>query len=180
MLRAARSKRLGSTIAVAAAIQLFAGMSAHAQGVACALVSDDRNPPERILRCGDTLEVRASHDASYRLPDQPQARQPDALQLDRGAVIVEFHASKAHPSFQIHTPYAIAAVRGTHWAVDVRMGKTSTFVINGVVAVSRPQGGQTALLHAGDGADVAPDSGPIVVKQWAAARVRKLMARFGL
>ena len=180
MLRAARSKRLGSAVAVAAAIQLFSGMSVRAQGVACALVPDEGNPPEKILRCGQTLEVRASHDARYHLPDQPEAGQPDELQLDRGAVIVEFHRSTGHPSFQIHTPYAIAAVRGTHWAVDVQKGKTSTFVINGVVAVSRPQGGQTALLHAGDGADVSPDSGPIVVKQWPAARVRKLMARFGL
>ena len=57
---------------------------------------------------------------------------------------------------------AIAAVRGTKWVVDVGSEKASTFVIAGRVAVSRPSGGQTVLLRAGDGADVSPDSAPIV------------------
>jgi hypothetical protein len=173
-------RRLGLTIVVAAAIHLSAGAAVRAQGGACELIPDVRNPPERILRCDDTLVVRATRDASYRLPDQPEAQQPDVLQLDRGAVMVEFHPSRAHPSFQIHTPYAIAAVRGTHWVIDVGPDKASTFVIEGVVAVSRPRGAETVLLHPGEGADVSPDSGPIVVKRWPALRVRNLLARFGL
>ena len=123
--------------------------------------------------------VRTAHDTFYHPVDQNATEQPNEVELDGGALMVEFHPSKRHPSFQIRTPYAIAAVRGTKWVVDVGSEKASTFVIAGRVAVSRPSGGQTVLLRAGDGADVSPDSGPIVVKRWPAPRVRALLARFG-
>ena len=171
--------RAGPTTIVAAAVLLSAGVSAGAQTSACELVPDVQNPPEKILRCGRTLVVRTAHDTSYHPVDQNATEQPNEVELDGGALMVEFHPSKRHPSFQIRTPYAIAAVRGTKWVVDVGSEKASTFVIAGRVAVSRPSGGQTVLLRAGDGADVSPDSGPIVVKRWAAARVRALLARFG-
>ncbi|HEY3719735.1 MAG TPA: FecR family protein [Roseiarcus sp.] len=164
---------------VAAAILLSTGVSAAAQTSACELVPDAQNPPEKILRCGRTLVVRTAHDTSYHPVDQNGTEQPNEVELDGGALMVEFHRSKRHPSFQIRTPYAVAAVRGTKWVVDVDSEKASTFVIAGRVAVSRPGGEQTVLLRAGDGADVSPDSGPIVVKRWPAARVRALLARFG-
>jgi hypothetical protein len=154
-------------------------LSASAQTSACELVPDAQNPPERILRCGDKLVIRTAHDTSYHPVDQNGTEQPNAVELDSGALMIEFHPSKGHPSFQIRTPHAIAAVRGTRWVVDVGSGQTSTFVIAGHVAVSRPSGEQTTLLRAGEGADVSPGSGPIVVKRWAAARVRGLLARFG-
>jgi len=170
--------RAGPAIVVAVSVLLSAVVSADAQTSACQLVPDDRNPPEKILRCDDTLEVREAHGTSYRAPD-PLGTQPSELQLDAGALMVEFHPSREHRTFQIRTPYAIAAVRGTKWAVETGAEKTSTLVIAGRVAVSRPEGGPAALLHAGEGADVSPGSGPIVVKRWAAARVRALLARFG-
>ena len=171
--------RAGPTTIVAILILLSAGVSAGAQTSACELVPDAQNPPEKILRCGRTLAVRTAHDTFYHPVDQNGTEQPNAVELDGGALMVEFHPSKRHPSFQIRTPYAIAAVRGTKWVVDVGSEKASTFVIAGRVAVSRPSGGQTVLLRAGDGADVSPDSGPIVVKRWPAPRVRALLARFG-
>jgi ferric-dicitrate binding protein FerR (iron transport regulator) len=177
--RAPSRSRVGPTTIVAAAILLSATASAGAQTSACELVPDVQNPPERILRCGDRLVIRTAHDTSYHPVDQNGTEQPNAVELDGGALMVEFHPSRNHPSFQIRTPFAIAAVRGTRWVVDVGSGKTSTFVIAGRVAVSRPSGEQTVLLHRGEGADVSPDSGPIVVKRWAAARVRALLARFG-
>ena len=77
------------------------------------------------------------------------------------------------------TPNAIAAVRGTKWIVEVGPERTSTLVISGRVAVSRPRAEQTVVLRPGEGADVAPDDAPIVVKRWAEPRVRALLARFG-
>jgi hypothetical protein len=171
-------RREALTALVAATILVSARASARAQDRACELVPDGRNPQERILHCGDGIVVRPADGADYHLVDQPG--HPDSLLLDRGAVMVEFHRSEAHPSFQIQAPYAIAAVRGTKWIVDAAPTMTSTFVIEGVVAVFRPGGAETALLHPGEGADVSPDSGPIVVKRWPAARVRRLLARFGL
>jgi ferric-dicitrate binding protein FerR (iron transport regulator) len=171
--------RAGPMTIVAAAILLSATLSASAQTSACELIPDAQNPPERILRCGDRLVIRTAHDTSYHPVDQNGTEQPNVVELDGGALMVEFHPSRRHPSFQIRTPYAIAAVRGTRWVVDVGSDKASTFVIAGRVAVSRPSGEQTVLLRAGDGADVSPDSAPIVVKRWAAARGRALLARFG-
>jgi ferric-dicitrate binding protein FerR (iron transport regulator) len=171
--------RAGPTIVAAAAALLAVAVSAEAQTSGCQLVADDRNPPEKILRCGDTLEVRTAHGTSYRPVDLQGKPPPGELQLDAGALMVEFHPSREHQTFQIRTPYAIAAVRGTKWVVDVGSEKTSTFVIAGRVAVSRPGARPSALLRAGQGADVSPGSGSIVVKRWAARRVRALLARFG-
>jgi ferric-dicitrate binding protein FerR (iron transport regulator) len=171
--------RAGPTIVAAASVLLVAVVSAEAQTSACRLVADDRNPPEKILRCGDSLEVRAAHGTSYRPVDPQRTQPPRELQLDAGALMIEFHPSRERQTFQIRTPYAIAAVRGTNWVVEIGSGKTSTFVIAGSVAVSRPGAGPTALLRAREGADVSAGSGPIVVTRWAADRVRALLARFG-
>jgi ferric-dicitrate binding protein FerR (iron transport regulator) len=180
---AVRSKRLpcsGLWIMLAAAlIGLMAATPAGAQSGACQFVPDDRNPSEQILRCGASLTVRQAAGTSFHAVDQKETRQPKALQLDEGALLIEFHARAGHNTFQILTPQSIAAVRGTKWAVEVGAGRSSTFVISGVVAVSRPGGHQTVLLRRGEGADVSPDSGPIVVKRWAAKRVQALLARFG-
>jgi hypothetical protein len=142
-------------------------------------VPDDRNPPEKILRCGDALEVRSAHQTEYHPVDQAGNAPPNAIQLDSGALMIEFHPGKGRRHFQILTPNAIAAVRGTKWVVEVAPARTSTFVIAGRVAVSRSRGQQTVLLRPGEGADVTPQSGPIVVKRWAASRVKTLLARFG-
>jgi len=76
------------------------------------------------------------------------------------------------------TPQAIAAVRGTKWAVDAEGAKTSIFVVEGRVRVARPAGRGSVVLGAGDGVDVEP-SGDLIVKRWPPARVTALMARLG-
>lgn len=168
-------------LAAAAAVSMLLVSTApvHAQAGGCELIPDDRNPPEKILRCGAALEVRSAHQTDYHAVDQAGNAPPNAIQLNSGALMIEFHPSKGHRHFQILTPNAIAAVRGTKWVVEVSSARTSTFVIAGRVAVSRPHGEQTVLLRPGEGADVAPDGAPIVVKRWAAPRVQALLARFG-
>ena len=76
------------------------------------------------------------------------------------------------------TPQAIAAVRGTRWAVDAEGGKTSVFVVNGRVNVARAGGRGRVDLGPGEGVDVEP-SGQLIVKRWPAPRVAALMARLG-
>ncbi len=145
----------------------------------CQLVAYDRGSAERILRCGTALSVRAEHGASYRPLDQHGEEAPTALRVDGGAVEVEFHAGEGHRTFQILTPFAIAAVRGTKWIVDVTPTRTSTFVIAGTVAVRRPDVNAVVYLDPGQGVDVAAGTGPLIVKHWPEARVRALLARFG-
>jgi ferric-dicitrate binding protein FerR (iron transport regulator) len=145
----------------------------------CVLAPDDRNPSEKILRCGDALTIRTAPDTRYRLTAQVGQQRPSGAQLDSGALMIEFTPSEGRRKFQILTPHAIAAVRGTTWAVEVEPERTSTLVISGTVQVTRPRGKRSAVLHAGEGADVSAGSDPITVKIWGKKRVDALLARFG-
>ena len=81
--------------------------------------------------------------------------------------------------FQVTTPQAIAAVRGTQWAVDVAGAKTSVFVVSGRVAVRRSASRTGVELGPGEGVDVEAGTGPLTVRRWPIARANALMARFG-
>jgi len=124
------------------------------------------------------LAMRSASGTRYRL-DNPEQRAPEATQLESGTLMIEFHASPERQNFQILTPQAVASVRGTQWIVDAAAGQTSTFVMSGTVSVTRRTGGQSVSLGPGEGVDVDVGSGPLAVKQWPAARVRTLLARFG-
>jgi len=164
-------------IAAALALWISAAIPASAQ-TACQLVADERNPPEQILRCGENLEVRTAAGTSYHPIDQQLGKQPKSLQLDEGALMIEFHPAKGRRTFQILTPHAIAAVRGTKWVVEVAPERSSTLVLSGKVIVSRRSGGSTLALGPGEGVDVSSGDDPIVVKRWADKRVRALLGRF--
>ena len=82
-------------------------------------------------------------------------------------------------SLLLNTPQAIAAVRGTKWAVDAQSGKTSVFVVDGRVGVQRPSSSASVLLGPGEGVDVEAGTTPLIVRRWPAARVSALMARLG-
>ena len=91
----------------------------------------------------------------------------------------EFTPTEQQKDFQITTPHAIAAVRGTRWVVDVTPKQSSTLVLAGAVEVRRLRAAKGALLRVGEGADVGPANGPVVVKRWGKKRVDALLARFG-
>jgi FecR-like protein len=157
-----------------------------AQASGCTLTPDIRDPSVTILKCGDDLTIRSAADTRYHLADQQglvgdtaPKDAPKSVQLDSGALMIEFKPSEGRRNFQIRTPHAIAAVRGTTWAVEVEPDKTSTLVILGFVEVMRPDAQGGALLRAGQGSDVSPGTGPVTVKRWAKKRVDALLARFG-
>jgi ferric-dicitrate binding protein FerR (iron transport regulator) len=153
----------------------IAANSAIAQSNQCELTPDERNPQEKVLHCGATLVVRTAPGTSYRATGAS-----DSLELYDGALLLEFHPSGNHKTFQILTPHAIVAVRGTKWAVEVTSQRTSTLVIVGKVAVTRPSPPSGVVLGPGEGADVDKDSvAPLVVKRWPETRVRALLSRFG-
>ena len=101
-----------------------------------------------------------------------------AIELNSGALLVEVPKKSGGNQFQVITPQAIAAVRGTKWTVDAADNKTSVFVVNGRVAVGRRKGSHSVTLGSGEGVDVE-DMGPLTIKRWPAARVSALMARLG-
>jgi hypothetical protein len=112
------------------------------------------------------------------------------VQLDSGALLIEFN-SKRHHEFQILTPQAIASVRGTKWAMEVKPGQTSALVLLGEVTVARKDAAETVVVGPGQGVDLSDmdpttrslntgvKAPPIGVQRWAPERVKSLLARFG-
>jgi ferric-dicitrate binding protein FerR (iron transport regulator) len=100
------------------------------------------------------------------------------VELSSKALLVEVPKKPGGNPFKVLTPQAIAAVRGTKWAVDVAEAKTSVFVADGRVGVSRRSGGRSVVLGRGEGVDVEA-TGPLTVKTWGQPRVDALMARLG-
>lgn len=150
------------------------------QSLGCVFVPDDRNPSEKILRCGSSLTIRSAPNTAYRLTNPDKRRQPGGARLDSGALLIEFTPNEGQRDFRILTPQAITAVRGTRWAVEVRPRQTSTLVLSGSVEVTRrSRARESAVLGAGEGVDVSAGAGPLVVKRWAQTRIDALMARFG-
>jgi FecR protein len=145
----------------------------------CALTSAERNPSEKVLRCGDHLTIRIAPNTRYRLTKQDRGDDPKGAELDFGALMIEFKPSPSWRNFQILTPHAIAAVRGTTWAVEIDDDWTATLVVLGFVEVRRPNATEGVVLRAGQGTDVTAGTRPIIVKRWAKPRVDALLARFG-
>ena len=132
----------------------------------------------QTLHCEGGVTIVAENGARFTLRDRNGKGRVDAVELTAGAVLVEVPKKPGGNRFQVVTPQAIAAVRGTKWAVDAAENKTSVLVVNGQVAVGRRAGGQGVTLGAGEGVDVE-DTGPLTVKRWPAPRVSALMARLG-
>jgi ferric-dicitrate binding protein FerR (iron transport regulator) len=158
-----------------------------AQSSVCVLSPDKRNPTDLILRCGSELTITPAPGTVYRPAPAGEDGLPASVQLDSGALLIEFHSTRRH-EFQILTPQAIASVRGTKWAMEVKPGQTSTLVLLGQVTVSRKDVADTVLVGPGQGVDISGNTirsmsdakpAPIGVKKWAPDRVKALLARFG-
>jgi ferric-dicitrate binding protein FerR (iron transport regulator) len=169
---------IGYILPVLLACLLFPG-EAEAQNVGCALQAAPA-PQRQVLRCRDGLTIEAEAGADYNLVDRNGDSQPDAVSLRNRAIFIDAPARSSRQGFEILTPQAIAAVRGTQWAVDVAGGKTAVFVVTGRVSVRRVSGGTASVnLGPGEGVDVEPGTAPLVVRRWPAARASALLARFG-
>jgi len=178
--------------AVLLALCVCAAGAAVAQSSACVLIPDKRNPSDKILRCGSDLVITPAPGTVYRAAPPAEDGLPASVRLESGALLIEFQ-SKRRQEFQILTPQAIASVRGTKWAMEVKPGQTSTLVLLGQVAVARKDTTtDSVLVGPGQGVDVANGDtsktvrslgsakpAPIGVKKWAPERVNELLARFG-
>ena len=87
--------------------------------------------PRRSCNAGaEGLTVRAAQGTRYQPLYKKGDPIPVAIRLDDGALLIEFQPSLWRRDFQILTPLAIAAVRGTKWAVDVTTARTSVLVLS--------------------------------------------------
>jgi ferric-dicitrate binding protein FerR (iron transport regulator) len=152
---------------------------AAAQNVGC-VVQTAAAPQRQVLRCRDGLTIEAEAGVDYNLVDRNGDSQPDAVSLRNRAILIDAPTRSGGQGFEVLTPQAIAAVRGTQWAVDVAGGKTAVFVVTGRVSVRRVGSGTGSVaLGPGEGVDVEPGTAPLVVRRWPAARASALLARFG-
>jgi ferric-dicitrate binding protein FerR (iron transport regulator) len=131
----------------------------------------------QTLRCEGGVIIVAENGARFTLQDRDGNGRVDSVELSSKALLLEV-PKKAGNRFQVITPQAIAAVRGTKWAVDAADAKTSVFVVEGRVAAGRRKGSHSVTLGAGEGVDVEA-AGPLTIKRWPASRVKALMARLG-
>lgn len=153
--------------------------AAFAQSSGGCQVEALQNPPRTALTCPNGVRIVAEDGTVFELQDRSDAAGPEAVRLDGQALLLEAPAGAVEGGFEVITPQAIAAVRGTKWAVDVAGGKTSVFVVTGRVAVSREQGAPSVELGPGEGVDVEAGDAPLTVRKWGAPRVAALLARFG-
>ena len=140
-------------------------------------VSENSSGMTQTLRCEAGITIVAEGGAKYTLQSGRKGR-IDAVELNGKALLIEVAPKPGGNKFQVVTPQAIAAVRGTKWAVDVAGDKTSVFVVNGRVGVGGRTGGRGVTLRPGEGVDVEAGA-PLTVKRWAPARVSALLARLG-
>ncbi|MCK1722928.1 FecR domain-containing protein [Bradyrhizobium sp. 141] len=129
-------------------------------------------------RCDNGITIVAENGARFELKDANRDGHIDSVELSSKALLIEVPKKPGGTPFKVLTPQAIAAVRGTRWAVDVAEAKTSVFVADGRVGVSRRARGRGVVLGPGEGVDVE-GTGALTVKTWGRPRVDALMARLG-
>src|SRR3954453_14213057 len=163
---------LGAAIAC---LSLAAGMAAaQPANIGCAPESSANGA--QTLRCEGGVTIVAENGARFTLQDRDGNGRVDSVELSSKALLLEAPGKQGGNRFRVVTPQAIAAVRGTRWAVDAAEGKTSVFVVHGRVSVARSGGGRRVVLGPGEGVDVEA-TGTLTVKRWPEARVAALLAR---
>src|SRR5262249_51144034 len=80
--------------AVTLSIWMCTPASVLGQSSGCVLVPDDRNPSEKILRCGSNLTIRSAPGTRYGLTGPDNQREPSGARLDSGALLIEFTPSE--------------------------------------------------------------------------------------
>ena len=151
--------------------------SAQQTGSACPAEAGPKTA--QTLRCSDGLVIVAEDGAKFTLQGRDQQGHVNSVDLQGKALLLDAPTQPGKSRFRVTTPQAIAAVRGTRWAVDVQGTRTSVLVLRGQVAVGRPGGNRQAVLGPGEGVDVDPGTDALVVKRWAQPRVDALLARLG-
>jgi hypothetical protein len=136
------------------------------------------NAPQ-ILHCPGDLTIVAENGAKFTLQSLDKKGGVNSVDLQSKALLIDAPRQRGKRRFRVTTPQAIAAVRGTKWAVDAQETRTSVLVLRGRVAVRRPRGAGLVVLGPGDGVDVEPGTAPLVIKRWPQPRVDALLARLG-
>lgn len=115
-------------------------------------------PPRTLLRTGERGRVTLTRNGTILIVDPHSELELPASVTDAsacsitqksGKVIYDVQGRKAR-NFQVITPYLVAGVKGTVFAVSVSSSDASVSVDEGVVKVTASTSGQDMELHAGE------------------------------
>lgn len=175
------SRKIGLVgIAFAAALCTFGAQGAQAQSAVDCSLKPVSGTARQTLHCGQGISITAESGARFQFFDRNGDGRIDSASLNGKAMLFDVDSARIKGGFQVVTPQAIAAVRGTRWAVDVQGNKTAVLVLRGRVSVRRPDQRNGVVLGVGQGVDVqSGTSTPLTVKRWPEWRVNALMARLG-
>ncbi|GAB4527214.1 MAG: FecR domain-containing protein [Roseibium sp.] len=155
---------------------ILTAQSASAQALSGCTRSDQRDPPRVVYRCAGGVTLEAEAATALGITESRADGRPTDVEVSSDGLYIQ--VAPGSGPFQIRTPHAIAAVRGTVYLVDVSDTRTAVFVRRGEVSVSHAGGSDEVLLTPGLGVDVVPGE-PLETRRWPAARVQSLMSRFG-
>ncbi len=129
-------------------------LSAQSVGGGC-LLEQTAFSARQILRCGGGVTITAESGAQYTLLDRDRNGKADAANLRSKALLLDApKGSLGKSGFEVITPQAIAAVRGTRWAVDADSTKTAVVFERGRGSVCRIAGRGCVSLGSGEGVEM--------------------------
>ena len=166
----------GAGLVIFASLFLVTGVATAQRAANMGCWPENPTSTAQTLRCEGGVTIVAENGARFTLLDRDGNGRVDSVELSSKALLLEVPKKPGGNRFEVMTPQAIAAVRGTKWAVDTTEGKSSVFVVNGRVSVARRAGAKRVVLGPGEGVDVEA-TGALTVKRWPPARVAALLAR---
>lgn len=172
-------RTLAQMTCIAIVCAFFGVDAASAQQVATGCSSEHPANAAQTLRCGHGVTIVAEDGAKFTLQDGNKNGEVDSVDLQSKALLLDVPKQRGKDRFKVTTPQAIAAVRGTKWAIDAQETRTSVLVLRGQVAVRRPTGAGQVVLGPGEGVDVDQGTATLIVKRWPEARAAALLARLG-
>jgi ferric-dicitrate binding protein FerR (iron transport regulator) len=135
---------------------------------------------EVVTGVASRLGMRLGRNTTVKLGDQARLK-IDRYLVDAGGEMtlssgpLLFDGPPHRAGVKILSPFALIAVRGTHFFAGPSNDRFGVFVLRGLVTVAAA--GQQVTLREGEGTDiVSPGTPPTPVKRWGAERVRAALA----
>ncbi|MEO9528876.1 FecR domain-containing protein [Roseibium sp.] len=157
-------------------LTVLASQSLTAQTLSDCARTELQDPARIVYQCAGGITLEAEAATALGITERTADERPTDAELSSDGLYVE--VTPGSGPFQIRTPHAIAAVRGTVYVVDVTTTMTAVFVRRGEVSVSHAGSSEEVVLTPGLGVDVVPGE-PLVTRRWPAERVENLLQRFG-
>ncbi len=128
--------------------------------------------------CHSGVRVVLGPNSAFQMGDLAARKDPaGALPRLLNGIVGLIFPPGTGSSVEIHTPTAVAAVRGTEWTIAHGEDGGAVFVREGSVEVSA--GGEAVVLNAAEGVDIMPNGALGPVREWGRSRIAAQRALLG-